>query len=111
MCVVEDLAAVTVRRICTCCLLLTEAPLVVAASKLMQQVYLELCFLVQQVDAELCFGVQQVDMVVIQCCDDVSVYWFENFGAVAHHHSHNHHLLQHRVQLHHHCLFGHAVQT
>ena len=78
----------------------------VAVSKLMQQLCLELCFSVQQVDAELCFGVQQVDVVVIQCCDDVSVDWFENFGAVAHHH----HLLQHRVQLHHHCLFGHAVQ-
>ena len=39
----------------------------------MQQVDAELCFGVQQVDTELYFGVQQVDVVVIQCCDDVSV--------------------------------------
>ena len=49
----------------------------VTLSKLMQQVYLELCFSVQQVDAELCFVVQQVDAVVIQCCGDVSLDCFE----------------------------------
>ena len=47
--------------------------MVVALSKLMQQLCLELCFSVQLVDAEPCFGVEQVDVVVIQCCDDASV--------------------------------------
>ena len=48
----------------------------VAVSKLMQQLCLELSFPVQQVDVELCFGVKQVDVVVIQCFDDASVDWF-----------------------------------